>query len=272
MMGMEQYRHPGQALAGRVLRRLACLIVDGNRGYSGEQDNRWFPGESGYGQRYDEGQRYEEGSRYDDGVPRYDDDRYRVPERRHAGADQSAADPLDTRTSIGPRSGVELPPYSSDAPFVPEPAFPAEPPPTIPPSFPPDPADPLGEHHTQSIDRAALRRPGGPAPAGKPGPTVYRSRRVGAAGILGAAAVVVELLLVRVLLTGEFASTVVPGAVLGGLFAMTGVPLVAMGLYGLMTGAATAAGATPARAWLRTPLAYLPVGLALLVAAGLATG
>jgi hypothetical protein len=57
--------------------------------------------------------------------------------------------------------------------------------------------------------------------------------------------------------------------VLGGLFAMTGTPIVAMGFYGLMTGAA-AAGPTPGRAWLRTPLAYLPIGLALLVAAGLA--
>jgi hypothetical protein len=239
--------------------------VDGHRGYSGEQDNRWFPGEPGYGQRYEEGQRYEDGPRYDDG------ERYRVPERRHAGLDEgpSEAHPLDTRTPIGPRSGVELPPYSSDSPFVPEPAFPADPPPTVPPAgFPPDAADPTGEHRTQPIDRSALRRPAAPTP----GPTVYRSRRVGAAGILGALAVVVELLLVRVLLSGEFASTVVPGAVLGGLFAMTGVPLVAMGLYGLMTGAAAAAGATPARAWLRTPLAYLPVGLALLVAAGLAAG
>jgi hypothetical protein len=58
--------------------------------------------------------------------------------------------------------------------------------------------------------------------------------------------------------------------VLGGIFAMCGTPLVTMGLYGLMTGAATAGGPHPGRAWLRTPLAYLPVGLALLIAAGLA--
>jgi hypothetical protein len=44
-----------------------------------------------------------------------------------------------------------------------------------------------------------------------------------------------------------------------------------MGLYGLMTGTATA-GPSPERAWLRTPLAFLPIGLALLIAAGLAAG
>jgi hypothetical protein len=43
-----------------------------------------------------------------------------------------------------------------------------------------------------------------------------------------------------------------------------------LGLYGLATGAATAAGPQSGRAWLRTPLAYLPVGLILIIAAGLA--
>jgi hypothetical protein len=60
--------------------------------------------------------------------------------------------------------------------------------------------------------------------------------------------------------------------VLGGLFAMTGIPLVSMGLYGLVTGPAATAGPNPVRSWTRTPLAYLPIGLALLIAAGLATG
>jgi hypothetical protein len=82
---------------------------------------------------------------------------------------------------------------------------------------------------------------------------------------------VAELLLVRVLLTGEFGPHVLPGAVLGGLFAMTGTPLVALGLYGVVSGPAPAAGPAAARVWLRAPLVYLPIGLALLIAAGLAT-
>jgi hypothetical protein len=244
--------------------------VDGLRGYPDDQESRWLPDDRG-----------EQGF-----ATRYGDDRYRVPEPRHAGPVPSESHPLDTRpsephpldtrTPIGPRSGVELPPlpppyqddYLGEQPFVPEPAFAAQPAGTVPPTtFGGDPAEqPTGQHHTQPIDRSALRRPP------TPGPTVYRTRRAGIVGVLGAVAIVAELLLVRVLLAGEFGHTVVPGAVVGGLFAMTGVPLVAMGLYALMTGAAAAAGPTPARAWLRTPLAYLPIGLVLLIAAGLATG
>jgi hypothetical protein len=206
--------------------------------------------------------------------------------------------PLDARSPIGPRSGVELPPFSpsypTEQPFVPEPAFPPQPLATVPPAtfggspggaltpppgygpppvgmppsaFPDELADqPTGQHHTQPIDRSALRRPGPPKP------TIYRTRRAGIIGVLAAVTLVAEVLLIRVLLTGEFASTVVPSAVLGGIFAMTGIPMVAMGLYGLMTGPVAATGLVSARAWLRTPLAYLPIGLILLIAAGLATG
>ena len=292
-------------LAGWVPRRLPCGIVDANRGYPEDQEGRWLPGDRG--ERSDRGY----------------DDRYRVPEPRHAGPGPDRAEPhpldgrpvephpLDARSPmptrdpatppIGPRSGVELPPFSpsypTEQPFVPEPAFAPQsmvtappgtfggppggagltstpppgygPPPVGPPpsAFPDELADqPTGQHHTQPIDRSALRRPGPPKP------TIYRTRRAGIIGALAAVTVVAELLLIRVLLTGEFASTVIPSAVLGGIFAMTGIPMVAMGLYGLMTGPVAAAGPVSARAWLRTPLAYLPIGLILLIAAGLATG
>jgi len=140
------------------------------------------------------------------------------------------------------------------------------------PGYPPaEPAEALGEHHTTPIDRAALRRAAEP-PVPGPSQTVYKTRRAGVLGLIAAPAVLAELLVLRVLLAGEFGHTVVPGAVLGGLFAMTGIPLVALGLYALVTGPAVTVGPEAVRAWLRTPLAYLPVGLLLLVAAGLATG
>jgi len=214
---------------------VACVVVDGLRGgYPDERESRWYPGDSGYGDRYE-------------------DERYRVPEPRHAGPE---ADPLDPRVPIGPRSGVELPPLPT---YEPEAGYP-----------PAEPVEVTGEHHTTPIDRSALRRPAEP-PVPTPSPTVYKTRRAGVAGLIAVPAVLAELFVLRVLLAGEFGHTVVPGAVLGGLFAMTGIPLVALGLYALITGPAVTAGPEAVRAWLRTPLAYLPVGLLLLVAAGLAT-
>jgi hypothetical protein len=178
--------------------------------------------------------------------------------------------PLETRTPIGPRSGVELPPlplgpYDTDAPYEPDKSYdPGSP------FVGPEGVEPTGEHHTTPIDRAALRRPVDPVPT--PSPTVYKTRRAGVVGLVAGVALVAELLLIRVLLVGEFGHTVAPGAVLAGLFAMAGIPLVALGLYGLITGPAATAGPEATRAWLRTPLAYLPIGLALLLAAGLAAG
>jgi hypothetical protein len=99
----------------------------------------------------------------------------------------------------------------------------------------------------------------------------YRARRSGIAGLLGAVAVVVEVLvLIKVLVDSVTAHPTNTGGVLAGVFAICGIPMVALGLYGLATGAATASGPNVGRAWLRTPLAYLPIGLILVVAAGLA--
>jgi hypothetical protein len=98
---------------------------------------------------------------------------------------------------------------------------------------------------------------------------VYRPRRIGIAAIIAIVTAVAEILLLRVLLVAEFGSKGTPGGVLAGLFALAGVPLVAMGLHGLATGAASA-GPSAGRLWLKVPLAYLPIGLVLVIAAGLA--
>lgn len=210
---------------------VACVCVDGLEG-------RWYPSESGYGDR-----------------DRYDEDRYRLPEPRHAEPEPPARDSR-LSSSIGPRSGVELPPLPTYEPDMPPP-FEAPPSPFEAP-------EQTAEHHTTPLDRGALRRPE------TPGPTVYKSRRAGALAVLLGVAIVAELLLVRVLLVGEFGTVVAPGAVLGSIFAMAGIPFVAIGLYALITGPAAVAGPEAVRGWLRTPLAYLPVGLLLLIAAGLA--
>src|SRR5204862_7400232 len=123
--------------------------VDGIRGgYRDEQEGRWFPGDRGYAERYEE--------------ERYRGERDRGP--------------------VGPRSGVDLPPlpypppeappyvpepYASDVPPARESAFSAQSLGTLPPepSVAPGPVPPYptgeaaaepgtGGFHTESLDRA----------------------------------------------------------------------------------------------------------------------
>jgi hypothetical protein len=148
--------------------------------------------------------------------------------------------------------------------------------------------------HAEVLDRSALRRPdsrpdGEPVaaeprhsePAYPPGhgptqaipsPTVtYRARRPGIAALMALAAVFAEVMvLFKVLFESAFAHPTNVGGVLAGLCALAAVPMITVGVYGLATGAATAYGPQIGRAWLRLPLAYLPAGLVLMLAAGLA--
>ncbi|HKT05604.1 MAG TPA: hypothetical protein VJT31_39315 [Rugosimonospora sp.] len=245
--------------------------MDGLRNYPDEPETRW------YSERYRA-----------DGDDRYDG--YRVPDPRYeepakgwafepagSGAGSLAppepapfpaetADPFYTQaldssqlqqSGAPPASGPPVaPPYPAQAGIVsggPAPSSPA-PPQTVPP---------------QGAPAQGAQAQGAPGRAGEAGGSVYRTRRAGVAALLAGGAIFAELLLVRVLLVAEFGAKGTPGGVLAGLFALAGVPLVALGLHGLTSGAA-AAGPTPARQWLRVPLAYLPVGLILLVAAAIA--
>jgi hypothetical protein len=247
--------------------------VDGPRGYQDDSDGGWYPGFT---------------ERYPEPEGRYDSDRYRAPEPRYAEEPSGdpgryrdpRADPLTdpalSSRPVGPRSGVELPPLRGEQRYPADPGY-------ADPGYSPGPTErgPApggGQPGTGAMSGSPAARPGpaGAVPAmptmaaEKVGGAIYRTRRLGVATLLTIVALVAEVLMLRVLLTGAFAHTVQANAVLGGIFAMCGTPLVTMGLYGLMTGAAAAAGPQPGRAWLRTPLAYLPVGLALLIAAGLA--
>jgi hypothetical protein len=120
--------------------------------------------------------------------------------------------------------------------------------------------------HTEAIDRAALRRPPTPPTEG-----VYRTKRPAAGIVFAVLAAVFEIPALRLLLDGAIGGPVVASGVVAGTFLVAGLPLVALGLYALVTGANRLPGdGSGAQAWLRTPTAYLPVGLVLLVAAALA--
>jgi hypothetical protein len=137
------------------------------------------------------------------------------------------------------------------------------------------PLDDVGRRHAESIDRTAYRRsePTGPAgPAGLTGLTaagsVYQGKRPGLAALLVVLTVIFELPVLRVFAASALADKVDPGGTIAGIFMILGLPTFALGLYGLISGAAAMANGP--RAWLRVPLAYLPVGLLLFMAAALA--
>jgi hypothetical protein len=262
--------------------------VDGPRGYQDDSDGGWY---SGFTERQPEPEGRYDSDRYHAPEPRYAEEPSGDPGRYRDPRPDPLTDPALSARPVGPRSGVELPPVRGEQRYPADPGY-AEP------GYPVEPADrgsrrrsaPAGGPE-QLGPPAGGGQPGAGAlsggPAGRPGPgsplpamptmaaenvggAIYRTRRLGVATIIVIIALAAEVMVLRVLLTGLFAHTVQANAVLAGIFAMCGTPLFAMGLYGLMTGAATAGGPHPGRAWLRTPLAYLPVGVALLIAAGLA--
>jgi hypothetical protein len=99
---------------------------------------------------------------------------------------------------------------------------------------------------------------------------IYRARRPAVAILLIIPAVAVGLLLIRALAISAFGDPFLIGGVIASACALTSLPLVVAGLYGLVTGAAHGAEHYGFKVWARPPLAYLLVGLAFALAAGLA--
>ncbi|GAA1377837.1 hypothetical protein GCM10009661_48250 [Catellatospora chokoriensis] len=198
-----------------------------------------------------------------------------VPRGQRSGQPMPTAD--QDFAPRGSRSGAPLPP--PDADFAPRGPRQAEPMPDIDfaprsprergPVSPPALAGPPMGHQdpiqqpTSTVDAAAVRR----SVAESDG--LYRSKRPALLVAFWALAGLGELLMVRPLLAGMFKTEA--GLALAPLLAMTAFPFLALGLYALTTGAATAVQFQGPRVWLRTPLAYLLVGAALMLAAATAS-
>ncbi len=129
-------------------------------------------------------------------------------------------------------------------------------------------AEPRAAEPRTSELRAGDRRV--PAPAV---PTnIYRARRPGVAILLIIPAIGVALLLLRALAIAAFGDTYSVSGILASVSGLVSLPLIVAGLYGLVTGAAHGAEHYGFKVWARPPLAYLLVGLAFAIAAGLAVG
>jgi hypothetical protein len=128
--------------------------------------------------------------------------------------------------------------------------------------------DQAPRYHAEPIDRAALRRPNGPvAPVGD---GVYRTRRPALAFALATIVAVLEIPALRLLIEGAFGDLLSPSAIVTGTCLVLGLPAAGLGTYALVGGAGRTPDQSPAQAWFRAPLAYLGLGLVLLLAAALA--
>ena len=104
-----------------------------------------------------------------------------------------------------------------------------------------------------------------PVPAARPVESVYRTRRPVSSVLAAIAVLVLFLPVLRLLLTVTFAADPTARGIVPAVLLTLGLALTGFGLF-------AASGSAPAdrAAWLRPPLVYLPAGLLVLLAAGLA--
>jgi hypothetical protein len=136
------------------------------------------------------------------------------------------------------------------------------------------PVEDYSRHRAEALDRGELRRTAAQMPTQMtsqvppPGGSVYHGKRPGLAALIVVVTVLFELPVLRIFFSSVLVKHVNAEGTFSSIFMLLGLPMFALGLYGLIGGAA--AGANGSRAWLRVPLAYLPVGLLLFLAAALA--
>jgi hypothetical protein len=110
----------------------------------------------------------------------------------------------------------------------------------------------------------------GAGPAVSPGREgVYRTGRPALAMLYLVGVVLFEWPAIRLFVDGVFGDLSAPTA-LSGIFLMIGLPLFGRGLFALQAGAGRVPDPRTGHGWLHPPVAYLTVGLALFLAAGLA--
>jgi len=217
---------------------LNCDIVEGRR-YADDAEPSWYSGPGQYPRST------EPDNPYDSGIHERPSGAFRLPDRRpsYGGPEEaistgSHARPADSEVRV-PVRGPEYPTIrpTSDA-VVPTP-------------------EPITEP-------TALVPPISAAPKGRK-ESVYQSRRQISSILVVIVLVVLFIPVVRLLVAATFtgvpsARAIVPAVLLTLGFALTGI-----GLFGVTKG-----GPIAREAWLRPPVAYLPAGLLLLIAAGLA--
>lgn len=236
--------------------------MDGHRRYADEPEKpSWYSGQGpATGQNP-----YEAGaSPYESGVHERPSGAFRLPGQRPA--DEYGDDPVAS-TGSHARPVTEPPARSSmrgpEYPAVRGPEYPAVRPADAPaaptsgiPGFPP--AQPGYNEPTSLVPPLQ--------PPDRAREAVYSTRRPVSAVLVAIATAVLMIPVVRLLISATFAGTPVAHSIVPAVLLTLGLPLTGVGLYAL------AAGGRPQNrdTWLRPPVAYLPAGLLLVLAAALA--
>jgi hypothetical protein len=235
--------------------------VDGHRGYEDDAESQWHSGQQGYpDESWD--RRGDRGWRDDDArvpEPRTVADRPYGGQAEQARGQAEQARRMDTPTNplsaVSP-AGVSPGPVAHGA-FGPSQTGIGSP--AAPPSMPnPAPA------------AAPPMPPPMPAAPATPREGVYRTRRPALAALYLVAVVLAEWPAVRLFADGALGDHLSSSNAVSGLFLIVGLPLFGRGLFALQAGAGRVPDQRAGQGWLRPPVAYLTVGLALLLAAGLA--
>jgi len=244
--------------------------VEGHRRYAEEPEPSWYTG-----QRSPEASGAQDANPYDSAVHERPSGAFRLPDQRPADpysappAGYASADPVTTSGSHALSSAdsgsIRIP--------VRGPEYPA-----IRPSGATAPADaPAGSTVTTSTygsppeppPAAAYNEPTSMVPLtgerGGAADAVYRSRRPVSAVVFAAVTVILLIPAFLLLIRATFVDDLSARGVVPAVLLTLGLPLTGFGLYSL----AGTGRASTRDAWLRPPLAYLPIGLVLLLAAGL---
>jgi hypothetical protein len=232
---------------------LRCDIVEGHR-YADDAEPSWY---SGKGQ-YDSKSQYDPdvsgshaiGNPYDSGIQERPSSAFRLPEQRPSDAPGGypLTDPLIPTGSHAHPADARVPVRGPEYPTI------------KPPEIPEPPKTPMAE--PTSLVPPVIRQP---ETVMRQPETVYQTRRPISSIIVAIVMIVLMIPVVRLLIDATFtgspnARAIVPAVLLTLGFALSGI-----GLFSIAKG-----GPISREAWLRPPIAYLPAGLVLLLAAGLA--
>lgn len=228
--------------------QVRCNVVDSHRRYAEdpEQPNWYSPRRSAEAP----------GTRpYDSGVHDRPSLSFRLPEAREDDPVTSTGShnlaPADSGVLRVPVRGPEYPPVR-ERPFSapPAPSGPA----SAPPSRAPEPVDDSLNEPTSMVPLAGRQD------------SVYNARRPVSSVLFAIVTVVLLVPAVLLLVQATFVDDPTARGIVPAVLLVLGLPLTGTGLYSLAAG-----GRVSSRdAWLRPPVTYLPVGVALLIAAGLA--